>query len=66
MRMIEELFYGNIRPCEESLCRGSEYSQLLNLAVKNEGREVNPCPRCLLFMCKKFYCLKQRIEKWSF
>ena len=36
MRMIEELFYGNICPCEKSLTRGSEYSQLLNLAVKNE------------------------------
>ena len=38
MRMIEELFYGNICPCEKSLTRGSEYSQLLNLAVKNEDK----------------------------
>lgn len=38
MRMIEELFYGNICPCEKSLTRGSEYSQLLNLAVKNEEK----------------------------
>ena len=38
MRMIEELFYGNISPCEKSLTRGSEYSQLLNLAVKNEEK----------------------------
>lgn len=38
MRMIEELFYGNICPCEKSLTRGSEYSHLLNLAVKNEEK----------------------------
>lgn len=36
MRMIEDLFYGNICPCEKSLTRGSEYSRLLDLAVKNE------------------------------
>ena len=38
MRIIEELFYGNICPCEKSLTRGSEYSHLLNLAVKNEEK----------------------------
>ena len=38
MRMIEELFYGNICPCEKSLTRGSEYSHLLDLAVKNEEK----------------------------
>ena len=38
MRMIEELFYGNICPCEKSLIRGSEYSHLLDLAVKNEEK----------------------------
>ena len=38
MRMIEDLFYGNICPCEKHLTRGSEYSQLLNLAVKNEEK----------------------------
>ncbi len=38
MRMIEELFYGNICPCEKSLTCGSEYSHLLDLAVKNEEK----------------------------
>lgn len=38
MRMIEELFYGNICPCEKSLTRGSEYSHLLDLAVKTEEK----------------------------
>ena len=38
MRMIEDLFYGNICPCEKHLTRGSEYSQLLELAVKNEEK----------------------------
>ena len=38
MRMVEELFYGNICPCEKSLTRGSEYSHLLDLAVKNEEK----------------------------
>jgi hypothetical protein len=37
MRMIEELFYGNICPCEKSLTRGSEYLHLLDLAVKNNA-----------------------------
>ena len=38
MRLIEELIYGNICPCEKSLTRGSEYSHLLDLAVKNEEK----------------------------
>ena len=38
MRMIEDLFYGNICPCEKHLTRGSEYSQLLDKAVKNEEK----------------------------
>ncbi len=33
MRMIEDLFYGNICPCEKHPTRGSEYSQLLDKAV---------------------------------
>ena len=38
MRMIEDLFYGNICPCEKRLTRGSEYSLLLDKAVKNEEK----------------------------
>ena len=38
MRMIEDLFYGNICTCEKSLTRGSEYSHLLELTVKNEEK----------------------------
>lgn len=38
MRIIEELFYGNICPCEKHLTRDSEYSHLLELAVKNEEK----------------------------
>ena len=38
MRMVEDLFYGNICPCEKHLTRGSEYSHLLELAVKNEAK----------------------------
>lgn len=38
MRMIEDLFYGNICPCEKHLTRGSEYSQLLDKAVKNKEK----------------------------
>ena len=38
MKMIEDLFYGNICPCEKYLTRGSEYSQLLDKAVKNEEK----------------------------
>lgn len=38
MRMIEDLFYGNICTCEKSLTRGGEYSHLLELTVKNEEK----------------------------
>lgn len=38
MRTVEDLFYGNICPCEKSLTRRSEYLHLLELAVKNEEK----------------------------
>ena len=38
MKCIENLFYGNISPCEKVLTRGSEYSRLLQLAAKNEEK----------------------------
>ena len=38
MKVIESLFYGNICPCEKELTRGSKYSHLLQLAVKNEEK----------------------------
>ena len=38
MRIIEDLLYGNICPCEKHLTRGSEYSHLLELTVKNEEK----------------------------
>ena len=38
MKVIENLFYGNICPCEKTLTRGSEYSRLLQLAAKNEEK----------------------------
>ncbi len=38
MTTLEDLYYGNICPCEKSLTRGSEYSHLLDLAVKNEEK----------------------------
>ena len=41
MRMIEDLFYGNICPCEKSLTRGSEYSHLL-IQLFNELVEEYP------------------------
>ncbi len=38
MKLIENLFYGNICPSEKELTRGSKYSHLLQLAVKNEEK----------------------------
>ena len=38
MTTLEDLYYGNICPCEKSLTRGSEYSHLLELTVKNEEK----------------------------
>ena len=38
MRMIEDLFYGNVCPCDKHLTHRSKYSHLLDLAVKNEEK----------------------------
>ena len=38
MKVIENLFYGNICPSEKVLTHGSKYSHLLQLAVKNEEK----------------------------
>lgn len=34
--IIEELYYGNITPCDRDIVKGGTYSHLLNLATRNE------------------------------
>ena len=34
--IIEELYYGNITPCDRDIVRGGSYSHLLNLLTRNE------------------------------
>ena len=36
MNIIEELWYGNISPCEMDFKRGSKYSELLSYIVRHE------------------------------
>ena len=33
--IIEELYYGNITPCNRDIVRGGSYSHLLNLLTRN-------------------------------
>ena len=37
MNFIEELYYGNIRPCEKCFDRDSQYAKALELFCKNEN-----------------------------
>ena len=36
MNIIEELWYGNLSPCERDFKRGSTYSELLGYIVRHE------------------------------
>ena len=38
MTTLENLYYGNIFPADKDIKRGSEYSKLLNLSVRNEEK----------------------------
>ena len=38
MTTLENLYYGNIVPADKDIRRGSEYSKLLNLSVRNEEK----------------------------
>lgn len=38
MTTLENLYYGNIVPSDKDIRRGSEYSKLLNLSVRNEEK----------------------------
>ena len=38
MTTLENLYYGNIIPADKDIRRGSEYSKLLNLSVRNEEK----------------------------
>lgn len=38
MTTLEDLYYGNIVPAGKGIKKGSEYSQLLHLATRNEEK----------------------------
>lgn len=40
MTTLENLYYGNIEPANKYMKRGSEYSKLANLSVRNEDKLV--------------------------
>ena len=36
MNILEDLYYGNINPCEKEFKKGSTYSQLLGYIVRHQ------------------------------
>ncbi len=38
MTTLENLYYGNIDPANKYIKRGSEYSKLINLSIRNEEK----------------------------
>ena len=40
MTTLENLYYGNIFPADKDIKRGSEYSKLINLSLRNEDKLV--------------------------
>ncbi len=40
MTTLEKLYYGNIFPADKDIKRGSEYSKLINLSVRNEEKLI--------------------------
>lgn len=34
--IIEELYYGNVTPCDRDIVKGGTYSHLLHLVTRNE------------------------------
>ena len=41
MKILEELYYGNVSPNEKQIKRGSEYDNLLNLLCRNDEVFIN-------------------------
>ena len=41
MKILEELYYGNVSPNEKHIKRGSEYDNLLNLLCRNDEVFIN-------------------------
>ena len=42
--IIEELYYGNITPCDRDIIKGGTYSHLLHLVTRNEDDLMQtPC-----------------------
>ena len=35
-KFIEELYYGNVTPCDRDIVKGGAYSHILNLVTRNE------------------------------
>ena len=40
MTTLENMYYGNIDPANKYIKRGSEYSKLINLSIRNEEKLV--------------------------
>ena len=40
MNIIDELWYGNISPCERDFKKGSKYSELLGYIVRHEFKRL--------------------------
>ena len=62
--IIEELYYGNITPCDRDIVKGGTYSHLLHLVTRNEDdlmqtlTQATPTQGTVL--CVTFFCAALR------
>ena len=52
--IIEELYYGNITPCDRDIIKGGTYSHLLHLVTRNEDDLMQTLTQAQQEMFEKF------------
>ena len=62
MTTLEKLYYGNIEPANKYIKRGSEYSKLVNLFIRNKEKSLPTFSRCIqidyIHFCKRLRSAK--------
>ena len=70
MTTLENLYYGNIDPANKYIKRGSEYSKLINLSIRNEDKLVPTLSKEQIVIFEKYKdCISEMTsiaEKESF
>ena len=54
MTTLENLYYGNIDPANKYIKRGSEYSKLANLSIRNEDKLLTTLSKEQEIIFKKY------------